>query len=465
MSFLKELFGKSKDKKYGKGHRLGDALSSATRPSSGSSSTNSNATTSRRAPPAKSEAAMKAGEAALQRLENAKQPRAVSAISRQVAKEIKEDANKQERHSKELEQALKLKEHYFGKPKEVEADSLRKNRILYTAPILPENEKYTINEIDDRIEQLLLEKLHEEPILVACTLLCTANYKDADKLTKCIEILSKFADNILNNPKEEKYRKIRAENQIFKEKVYSCKYSDLVLKQSGFKAVSLKKETPDVTVLDGANDLNMPAKTEDFFMYEGDNMDPLNSLKTFLSLAEPIKPELDRDIKVYRVVEQSTANRIADFDLSEEFYNLKIDELRREQALRNEALEKTGMLRTKAMRERDEQLELRRYNYCLIRVKFPNGLILQAMFKANEKYQDLLDLVNDCLEICDVPFELFSHSIRKAPNLAELTLTEAGLSPASLLNFKLSDQVEEAVKASFERFLSADLVEKIQDFT
>jgi UBX domain-containing protein 6 len=205
--------------------------------------------------------------------------------------------------------------------------------------------------------------------------LFTANYKNKEKLDKCIEIMNKFVDNILNNPKEEKYRKIRLENPIFKEKVYSCKYADMVLKKSGFKAKSISKFEPSPNEPDVQIEVN-----EDFFVFEEDNLQNLEKLKEALSLGEPITAQLYRDLKVYRINLNSTSAN--NFDLGEEFYNLNIEEMRREQQLRNETLEKQGMLRTKAMRERDEQLELRRYNYCLIRVRFPNDYILQVLIKS-----------------------------------------------------------------------------------
>ena len=45
---------------------------------------------------------------------------------------------------------------------------------------------------------------------------------------------------------------------------------------------------------------------------------------------------------------------------------------------RTEFLEREGMLRTKAMREREEQKEKRRYKFTLVRVRFPDGLVLQV---------------------------------------------------------------------------------------
>lgn len=48
-------------------------------------------------------------------------------------------------------------------------------------------------------------------------------------------------------------------------------------------------------------------------------------------------------------------------ELPRDFYNISKEELQREQQARQDAVEKLGMLRTKAMRERDEIRELRRY--------------------------------------------------------------------------------------------------------
>lgn len=46
---------------------------------------------------------------------------------------------------------------------------------------------------------------------------------------------------------------------------------------------------------------------------------------------------------------------------------------------RSDLVERKAMLRTKAMREKDEQRERRKYNYALIRVRLPDGNILQGM--------------------------------------------------------------------------------------
>ena len=123
----------------------------------------------------------------------------------------------------------------------------------------------------------------------------------------------------------------------------------MVLKKGGFKAKSISKFEPTPS----EPDIQIETK-EDCFVFEQDDLESLEKLKEALSLGEPIVAELYRDIKVFRINQNSTG--VSNFDLSEEFYNLNIEEMRREQTLRNETLEKQGMLRTKAMRERDEQL-------------------------------------------------------------------------------------------------------------
>lgn len=46
--------------------------------------------------------------------------------------------------------------------------------------------------------------------------------------------------------------------------------------------------------------------------------------------------------------------------------------------LRSDLVEKNAMLRTKAMREKEEQRERRKYNYTLLRIRLPDGSLLQG---------------------------------------------------------------------------------------
>lgn len=55
------------------------------------------------------------------------------------------------------------------------------------------------------------------------------------------------------------------------------------------------------------------------------------------------------------------------------------------------------VLRTKAMRERDHQREMRKYRFTLIRVRFADGLTMQATFRITEKLETVTTFIRSYL--------------------------------------------------------------------
>jgi UBX domain-containing protein 6 len=94
------------------------------------------------------------------------------------------------------------------------------------------------------------------------------------------------------------------------------------------------------------------------------------------------------------------------------------------------------MLRTKAMREREEQKEKRKYRYSLIRIRFPDGLVLQGTFSVYEKFSAVLEFVTDSLE-CPLPFVLFDagRGLIDSDKSEYTTLLDLGLIPSAILTF------------------------------
>lgn len=99
----------------------------------------------------------------------------------------------------------------------------------------------------------------------------------------------------------------------------------------------------------------------------------LEQHKEQLLRAEPVRATLARQRLVFR-----PSPLASHFDLPADFFSLTAEELKREQRLRSEAVERMSVLRTKAMREREEQREMRKYTYTLLRVRFPDGCLLQG---------------------------------------------------------------------------------------
>ena len=74
-------------------------------------------------------------------------------------------------------------------------------------------------EMEDYIKNFLYAQLAEEPEMTTALMIHTFN-KDPDKVKVCMDTLCKYVDNILSNPTETKYHKIRVNNKAFQERVY-----------------------------------------------------------------------------------------------------------------------------------------------------------------------------------------------------------------------------------------------------
>ncbi|TMS19899.1 UBX domain-containing protein 6 [Larimichthys crocea] len=93
------------------------------------------------------------------------------------------------------------------------------------------------------------------------------------------------------------------------------------------------------------------------------------------------------------------------------------------------------MLRTKAMREKEEQRERRKYNYTLLRIRLPDGSLLQGTFYAWDRLPVLFEFVRESLVNGWQPFELIAPGSQKLQESEEVALAECNLVPAALLTF------------------------------
>lgn len=124
----------------------------------------------------------------------------------------------------------------------------------------------------------------------------------------------------------------------------------------------------------------VPEGPEEFYVLSEAALAQPQSLerhKEQLLSAEPVRATLARQRRVFR-----PSPLASQFDLPTDFFNLTAEEIKREQRLRSEAVERLSVLRTKAMREREEQREMRKYTYTLLRVRLPDGCLLQGVFGA-----------------------------------------------------------------------------------
>ena len=385
---------------------------------------------------------LKAGEAALARTANqVKQSRPVSSkatwknpvLKAEVKREVEGSRNSGTSEPKELE--------CIGK--EVQ-NPLMLPTILFACPLcptcLPEAE------IQQHIEQCLHNEISSEPAMVAAAMIYTLN--EANRVNICVEILNKYLENIIKNPCEEKYRKIRLKNKVFQDKVKGVKgVNELLTMAVGFVQVKLPVNTDE--------------GEEDFYLLsEGLAMETerLQIIKDYLHEAEALLPVLDRNVKVYRPVSGATI-----LDFPDEFYSVSNQELKREQQEKTANFEKTTQLSTKAMKVAQVQQQKKLYRFTLIRIRFPDDHILEGTFFSNDKFAEVVSFVKNSLEMDWLPFQL-SNSMGKVIEAHESSIEKLGLSPATILNFRwdqcIADDVE-GVSGKPIHFLSSELLASV----
>lgn len=103
---------------------------------------------------------------------------------------------------------------------------------------------------------------------------------------------------------------------------------------------------------------------------------------------------------------------------------------------RTKALERDQMLMTKAMREKFMKQKERKYRFTLIRIRFPDNIILQGTFAVSESFQAVIDFVKEHLYIDEFPFHLITGTREKLTEADfEKSLEALNLVPAVVLAF------------------------------
>nr|KAF6402825.1 UBX domain protein 6 [Rousettus aegyptiacus] len=237
---------------------------------------------------------------------------------------------------------------------------------------------------DSHVREAIALHFSADPVAASIMKIHTFN-KDRERVKLGVDTIARYLDNIHLHPEEEKYRKIKLQNKVFQERI-NC--------------------------LEG---------THEFF-------EAIGFQKALLA-----------------VPDQALASQ---FDLPADFFSLTAEEVKREQRLRSEAVERLSVLRTKAMREKEEQREMRKYTYTLLRVRLPDGCLLQGTFYARERVAVLYGFVREALQSDWLPFELLASGGQKLSEDENLAFNECGLVPSALLTFSWDAAVLEDIKAA-----------------
>lgn len=128
----------------------------------------------------------------------------------------------------------------------------------------------------------------------------------------CVNTLCKYLDNILQNPSDEKFRKIKKSNKAYQDRVACIEGTDIFLQAVGFNSQTL----------DG----------QDFWVFAEtleDKLDGFQLLMDALVGSEPVRAELDRCLKV--LMPNQARKPIS---LPADFFALSPEEIKREQQVK-----------------------------------------------------------------------------------------------------------------------------------
>ncbi|KAK2087080.1 UBX domain-containing protein 6 [Saguinus oedipus] len=270
-----------------------------------------------------------------------------------------------------------------------------------------------------------------DPVAASIMKIHTFN-KDRDRVKLGVDTIAKYLDNIHLHPEEEKYRKIKLQNKVFQERINCLEGTHEFFEAIGFQKVMLP--VPD------------QEDPEEFYVLSEATLAQPQSLerhKEQLLAAEPVRAKLDRQCRIFQ-----PSPLASQFDLPGDFFNLTAEEIKREQRLRSDAVERLSVLRTKAMREKEEQRGLRKYTYTLLRVRLPDGCLLQGTFYARERLEAVYGFVREALQHDWLPFELLASGGQKLSEDENPALNECGLVPSALLTFSWDVAVLEDIKAA-----------------
>lgn len=432
--FFEDIKKDIKFKSAGPGKKLTDDASS-----SPPVAQSSNQAKPRSAP---NESSQRAGAAALARVEHQHRPRihtSQEVIRNQVRKELEAEAAATATGPKSVDAEVPVKD----------TTCFSVSGVYFICPLT--GKTLTKSDREMHIKEAILLRFSENPLEASVMMIHTFN-KDREKVKAAVDIICKYMDNICKNPTEEKYRKIKVSNKVFQEKVNGIEGSREYLQALGFESTMLP--------VDGQED------TEEFLVLpeqDAESMERMKEKKEQLQNGEPVRAKLDRQPQAFRPSQNATR-----FELPPDFYNLTAEELKREQQLKSDMVERNSMLRTKAMREKDEQRERRKYNYALLRIRLPDGIILQGTFLAWERVAALYQFVRDWLENGWQPFELLAPGGQKLKEDEDVALNECNLAPAALLTFSWDAAVQADIAAAggqSSSVLNPELLANIQSLS
>ncbi|KAL5995730.1 hypothetical protein ACLOJK_025799 [Asimina triloba] len=296
-----------------------------------------------------------------------------------------------------------------------------------------------------------------------------------------VDVVIRLLRNIGREPGNDKFRRIRMSNPKIKEAVGEVAGGVELLECVGF---SLRQEGDEMwATMEAATEDRIALIGEAVSLLESRNADNLPAAAAVGPSAKSIpfeRKKVDRQklrldqkgddrsagkrklgyaglltVRVFFSVPESVAAKI---DLPDSFYNLSAEELKREAELRRKKIAESQLLIPKSYKEKQAKAARRRYKATIIRIQFPDGVVLQGVFLPWEptttlyesgdllksKIHHLVQFVSSSLKEPGLEFELLQPAMPKRRVIPRFssggerapTLDEEELVPSALIKFK-----------------------------
>lgn len=269
---------------------------------------------------------------------------------------------------------------------------------------------------------------------------CVGAYVSGKPSEGSMDVILKLLKNVVREPENGKFRKIRMGNPKIKEAIGDVVGAVELLECVGFK---LNEDGEEMWAV-----MDIPSK-EQLGLIQGaiSLLEPQNVEETPSTapakVDEPADEpkEIDRQIRVFFSVPESTAAKI---EVPDSFYNLSREELKREADMRKKRIEESRLLIPRSYKEKQAKAARKRFMKTVIRVQFPDGVVLQGIFLPSEPTAALYEFVSSALKEQSLEFELLHPVLVKRRVIPQLpaagqravTLEDEELVPSALIKFR-----------------------------
>ncbi|XP_071960711.1 tether containing UBX domain for GLUT4-like [Antedon mediterranea] len=239
-------------------------------------------------------------------------------------------------------------------------------------------------------------------------------------------VLSSKKNNVKQNALSEAVRSDKGASSIGAD-VSSSKVADVRKKVPKSVPAREPLQTSDLRLSEFAN-FKFPEPSTDSNMQ-------MNTEESSEVLSQPC----NREAVVFDLSNENTSE-VKDTPDTDEFFEVTVNDVRKMLADLKHQSTSDAPLETTKMREDKEKQKMLRYKKAIIRVVFPDKVILQGLFRPKETVQALFDFVKNSLEEQTLQFYLYTSPPKSILKNTQDSLFATGLFPAAKVYFGCKDK-------------------------